>query len=322
MTLSLELDDIRAAAKVLDGVAHRTAVLSSRSLDEAVDGTVLLKCENFQRTGSFKFRGAFNKVSSLTDDERVRGVCTVSSGNHAQALALAAREFGIPAAILMPDDAPRAKVDATRGYGADVVTYDRYSVPQFEAGRRFAADRHMTFVSSHDDPMISAGAGTAALELFEDAGTVDLLVAPVGGGGGIAGYATVAKASTADARVFGAEPAAGGVNKRSLEAGERVSIDVPKTIADGQQLTTPGAFPFEVMRDKVDDIVLVSDEEIVGAMAVLFERLKIVTEPSGAIATAAVLSGKIDVRGARVGVIVSGGNIGAGRFAELVGGRA
>ena len=318
---SLDFDDIRRASKILDGVAHRTPILSSRSLDELVGAGVVLKCENFQCTGSFKFRGAYNKVSSLSDGERARGVCTVSSGNHAQALALAAREFGIPAAILMPDDAPAAKIDATRGYRAEVVTYDRFSMPQAEAGRRFAAEREMTFVSSHDDPVISAGAGTAALELLEDAGAVDVLVAPVGGGGGMAGYATVAKALDPAVRIVGAEPAAGGVNKRSLEAGRRLEIDVPRTIADGQQLTTPGAFPFEVMRRFVDGIVLIADDEIVRAMAFLFDRLKIVTEPSGAIATAAVLSGKIDIRDARVGVIVSGGNIGIDRFGALVGGR-
>ena len=281
--------------------------------------SIVFKAENLQRSGSFKFRGAFNKVSSLTDEQRSRGVCTVSSGNHAQALALVARELGVRAAILMPDDAPRAKVDATREYGAEVVTYDRYSMPQAEAGKRFQSERGMTFVSAHDDPMISAGAGTAALELFEDAGPLDVLVAPIGGGGGIAGYATVAKALHPACRVVGAEPAAGGVTKRSLAAGERVSIDVPKTIADGQQLTSPGAYPFEVMRERVDEVVLVSDDEIVRAMVFLFERMKVVAEPSGAIATAAALSEGFE---GRVGVMISGGNIGIDRFHELTGRQA
>ena len=315
----LSLDDVRRAAKVLDGVAHRTPVLTSVTLDERVGAHIFCKAENFQRTGVFKFRGAYNKVSSLSEDERARGVCTVSSGNHAQALALVAREFGIRAAILMPEDAPAAKLDATRGYGADVVTYDRYSMPQAEAGRRFQSERGMTFISAHDDPMISAGAGTAALELFEDAGPLDVIVAPIGGGGGIAGHATVAKALDSHARVVGVEPAAGGVTKRSLAAGERLSIDVPKTIADGQQLTSPGVFPFEVMRERVDDVVLVDDAAIVRAMACLFERLKIVAEPSGAIAVAALLEGAVDVAGARVGVMITGGNIGIGRFRELIG---
>ena len=307
----LELDDVRRAAKVLDGVAYRTPVLSCRE-------STFLKAENLQRTGSFKFRGAFNKVSSLTDEERSRGVCTISSGNHAQALALVARELGIHAAILMPLDAPAAKVDATRAYGAEVVTYDRYSMPQAEAGRRFQAERQMTFVSAHDDPMISAGAGTAALELFEDTGPLDVIVAPIGGGGGITGYATVARALHPACRVVGAEPAAGGVTKKSLAAGERLSIDVPNTIADGQQLTTPGAYPFEVMRQRVDDVVLVSDDEIVNAMVFLFERLKVVAEPSGAIATAAALAGNYE---GRVGVIISGGNVGIDRFRDLTGRR-
>lgn len=304
----IELADVRRAADVLDGVVLHTPALEHESL--------VFKCENLQRSGSFKFRGAFNKVSSLSEAERARGVCTISSGNHAQALALVARELGLRAAILMPEDAPPEKVAATRGYGAEVVTYDRYSMPQTEAGRRFAAERAMTFVSAHDDPMISAGAGTAALELFEDAGPLDVIVAPIGGGGGIAGYATVAKAMSAGTRVLGVEPAAGGITKKSLAAGERLSMDVPKTIADGQQLTTPGAYPFEVMRERVDEVVLVSDEEIVAAMVFLFEQLKVVAEPSGAIATAAVLREKPQ---GRVGVIISGGNIGIDRFRDLTG---
>jgi threonine dehydratase len=305
----LSIDDVRLASKTLDGVVHRTPVLP-------YGDSVFLKAENLQRSGSFKFRGAFNKVSSLSDDERARGVCTISSGNHAQALALVARELGVRVAILMPQDAPVFKVEATRALGADVVTYDRYSIPQAEAGRRFQAERGMTFVSAHDDPMISAGAATAALELFEDAGPLDVIVAPIGGGGGIAGYATVAKAMSAGTRVLGVEPAAGGITKKSLAAGERLSMDVPKTIADGQQLTTPGAYPFEVMRERVDEVVLVSDEEIVAAMVFLFEQLKVVAEPSGAIATAAVLREKPQ---GRVGVIISGGNIGIDRFRDLTG---
>jgi threonine dehydratase len=316
--VTLSLDDVGRAARVLNGVAHRTPLARSRTLDEATEGSVFLKMENLQRTGSFKFRGAFNKVSSLTETERARGVCTVSSGNHAQALALAAREFGIPAAILMPDDSPAAKLDATRSYGAEVVLYDRYSLPQFEAGSRFAEERGTTFVSSHDDPAISAGAGTAALELFEDAPDLDVLVAPIGGGGGMAGYATVAKAVRPDVRVIGVEPESGGATKRSLERGERVTIDVPKTIADGQQLTTPGRLPFEVMQRCVDDVVLVPDDDIIATMIFLFERLKVVAEPSGCIALAAIMSGRITIAGQRTGVMITGGNVGADRFASLI----
>jgi threonine dehydratase len=323
VTRLLDLDDVRGAAATVAGVVHRTPVLTSRALDRCVGAAVSLKAECFQRGGSFKLRGAYNTVASLPAPVRAAGVCTVSSGNHAQALAIAAAEVGVPAVILMPEDAPPAKLAATRGYGAEVVLYDRYSMPQAEAGRRLAANRGLTLVSSHDDPRISAGAGTAALELWDDAGPFDVLVAPVGGGGGMAGYATVAKALSPSCRVVGVESSASAVNQRSLAAGERVQIDIPRTIADGQQLTTPGAYPFAVMRERVDDIVLVDDDEIVRAMVFLFDRLKIVTEPSGAIAVAALLAGRVEgAAGARVGAVVTGGNVGAERFAALVGGCA
>ena len=249
-------------------------------------------------------------------------MCTVSSGNHAQALALAARLVGVPAVILMPEDAPPAKLAATRGYGAEVVVYDRYGMPQAEAGRRLQEERGLTFVSSHDDPRISAGAGTAALELLDEVGDLDVLVAPIGGGGGMAGYSTVMKALRPSVRVVGSESAASQVNARSLAAGHRVDIDIPRTIADGQQLTTPGRFPFEVMQQTVDDVVAVTDDQILDAMAFLFDHLKVVTEPSGAIATAAVLSGLVDVADARVGVVITGGNVGLDRFLALMAGRS
>ena len=317
----LALDQVREAAALLDGVAHRTPVMTSRTLDAAVGGAVHLKCESFQRGGAFKFRGAFNFLSSLSEDERERGVCAISSGNHAQAVALSARELGIRAAILMPEDAPAAKLAAVEGYGAEITTYDRYSKPQVQAGREFAEERQMTFVPAYDDPRIAAGAGTAALELLEDAGELDLLVAPVGGGGLMAGSATVVKALHPGARVIGVEAAASAVTKRSLAAGERIQIPVPRHIADGQMLTQPGEFTFAVMQELVDEIVLVSDEEILAAMAFLFDRLKLVTEPSGAIAAAALLAGHVDPAGARVGVLVSGGNVGLARFVGLMEGR-
>jgi threonine dehydratase len=309
----LEVDDVRAAARVLDGVAHRTPVMTSRTLGAGV----FLKCESFQRGGAFKFRGAFNFLSSLGEEERARGVCAISSGNHAQAVALSARELGIRAAILMPEDAPPAKLAAVDGYGAEIETYDRYSMPQVQAGREFAERRQMTFVPAYDDPRIAAGAGTAALELLEDAGELDLLLAPVGGGGLMAGCATVIKALHPGARVIGVE--ASGVVKRSLEAGERIQIPVPRHIADGQMLTQPGEWTFEVMRELVDDVVLCTDDEILAAMAFLFDRLKLVTEPSGAIATAALLAGHVRAEGARVGVLISGGNVGLERFVGLMG---
>ena len=315
----LELDQVRAAARRLDGVAHRTPVMTSRTLDGRVGGAVHLKCESFQRGGAFKFRGAFNFLSSLSEAERERGVCAISSGNHAQAVALSARELGARAAILMPEDAPEAKLAAVEGYGAEIATYDRYSKPQVQAGREFAEQRQMTFVPAYDDPRIAAGAGTAALELLEDAGPLDVLVAPIGGGGLMAGAATVLKAEHPGARVIGVEARASAVTKRSLEAGERIQIPVPRHIADGQMLTQPGEWTFGVMQALVDEVVLVGDDEILAAMAFLFDRLKLVTEPSGAIATAALLAGRVEPAGARVGVLVSGGNVGLARFLSLLG---
>jgi threonine dehydratase len=310
----MTLDDVRAAARVLDGVAHRTPVMTSRTLGEGI----YLKCESFQRGGAFKFRGAYTFLSSLSDEERARGVCAISSGNHAQAVALSARELGVRAAILMPEDAPAAKLAAVEGYGAEIATYDRYSKPQVQAGREFAEQRQMTFVPAYDDPRIAAGAGTAALELLEDAGELDVLVAPIGGGGLMAGCATVVKAARAGARVIGVEAQASAVTKRSLEAGERIQIPVPRHLADGQMLTQPGEWTFAVMQELVDEVVLVADDEILAAMAFLFDRLKLVTEPSGAIATAALLAGHVRPEGARVGAIVSGGNVGLERFLDLM----
>jgi threo-3-hydroxy-L-aspartate ammonia-lyase len=306
--------DVDAAARRLEGVAHRTPVFTSRTLDERVGASVYLKAESFQRGGAFKFRGAYNAVSQSEAD----GVAAFSSGNHAQAVALAARLTGRRAVILMPLDAPPAKVEATRGYGAEIVTYDRYTEDREVLGRALAQERGLALVPPYDDPLVMAGQGTAALELLEETGGLDTLVVPVGGGGLIAGTATAADGA---AQVFGVEPEAGDDTRRSLEGGERLAIDVPRTIADGLQATSPGRLTFEVNRKRVDGIVTVSDEEIVAAMAFLFDRMKLVTEPSGAVGVAALLQGRIDA-GGRIGVIVSGGNVGLARFAQLVGGAA
>jgi threo-3-hydroxy-L-aspartate ammonia-lyase len=311
------LDDVRAAARRLDGVAHRTPVLSSRMLDERVGARVLLKAEPLQRTGSFKFRGAYNKISSLSDEERERGVVAFSSGNHAQAVALAARLHGARATIVMPADAPAIKLDATRGYGAQVVSYDRYSEDREAIGARLAEERGLTLVPPFDDPLVMAGQGTAALELLEDAGDVDVFLAPVSGGGLIAGCATAVKATLPGARVIGVEPEAGDDYRRSLEAGERVQIPVPDTIADALQIASPGELTFEVNRRLLDGVVTVTDAELIEAMWFLFERMKLVAEPGGAAAVAALLAKKVEP-GDTVGVVVSGGNIGADRFAELL----
>jgi threonine dehydratase len=313
------IDDVRAAAARIEGIAHRTPVLTSRHLDELTGARVFLKAENLQRVGAFKFRGAANAVACLTDAERARGVATVSSGNHAQALALAARLQGVRATILMPDDSPANKLAATRGHGAEVIEFDRYASDREALLAELVAERGMVPVHPYDDERVMAGQGTVALELLEQAGPLDLLLVCVGGGGLIAGCATVARALAPDLRVVGVEPEAGDDVRRSLEAGERVRIPVPRTIADGQQLPTPGELTFEVIRERVDAVVVASDAEIVTAMRILFERVKTVAEPSGASALAALLAGRLDARGLRVGVTISGGNVSAERFSALTG---
>jgi len=304
----ISADDVRAAARVLDGVAHRTPPVTSRTLGEHV----VLKPECLQRGGAFKFRGAYNKIASLPAGTPV---VAFSSGNHAQAVALAARLLGTSATILMPEDAPESKVDATRGYGAEIVTYDRYSEDREALGAALAAERGLELVRPYDDPLVMAGQGTAALELLEDAGPFDTLVTPVGGGGLIAGTATIGRALGVR-RVVGVEPEAGDDWRQSFARGERVRIDVPRTIADGLQTNEPGQLTWEVGRQLVDEIVTVTDAQIVEAMRFAFERLKLVVEPSGAVGIAAVLEGLVD--GGRIGVVVSGGNVGAARFAELL----
>jgi len=300
--------DVRAAARVLEGVAHRTPVVRSRTLGEHV----VLKPENLQRVGAFKFRGAYNKIASLP---RGADVVAYSSGNHAQAVALASRLLGAKATILMPEDAPPNKLAATRGYGADVVTYDRYTGNREEIARELARDRRAEVVPPYDDPLIIAGQGTAALELLEDAGVVDTLVVPVGGGGLIGGCATIAK-DLGVRRVVGVEPRAGDDWAQSFAAGERIEIAVPRTIADGLQTHAPGELTWEIGRRLVDEIVTVTDAQIVDAMRFAFERLKLVVEPSGAVGIAALLTGLVEAPS--VGVVISGGNVAADRFAQLL----
>jgi threonine dehydratase len=313
----IELDDVRRAAARLDGVAHRTPLIRSRTLDERTGAQVRLKPENLQRVGAFKFRGAYNTVASLAADERARGVTAASSGNHAQALSLAAALHDARATILMPADAPASKVAATEGYGARIVRYDRYSDDRDALTRQLAEREGLTIVPPYDDERVMAGQGTAALELVEDGGELDLLLVPVGGGGLISGSATAATALCPGCRVVGVEPEVGDDTKRSLAAGERVVVPVQRTIADGQQLETPGERTFPVIRERVAAIATVSDAEIVDAMRFAFERLKLVLEPSGASALAALLAGKVEASGRRTGVILSGGNVDVARFREL-----
>jgi threonine dehydratase len=314
----IELEDVQRAARRLAGVANRTPVFTSRTLDKRAGARVHLKAESFQRGGAFKFRGAYNKISSLDEEALRRGVLAYSSGNHAQAVAIAAGLLGTRATIVMPEDAPAAKLDATRGYGADVVPYDRWEQSREEIGARLAAERGLELVRPYDDPLIMAGQGTVALELLDETPELGLLLVPVSGGGLIAGCATAAKALRPGIRVVGIEPETGDDTRRSLAAGERVRIDVPRTIADGLQAPEPGELTFEVNRQRVDEVATATDAEILEAMVFLFDRLKLVTEPSGAIGVAALLSGKVDADGASVGVVVSGGNVGVERFAELV----
>jgi threonine dehydratase len=320
-TLAIGFADVQAAEAALLGVALETPVFTSRAVDAQTAATVYFKAENLQRGGSFKFRGAYNRIASMSDEERERGVAAFSSGNHAQAVALAARLHDTRATILMPDDAPQAKVEATAGYGAEIVTYDRYTQDREVLGSDLAAERGLTLVPPYEDPLVMAGQGTATLELFADAGELDLLVVPVGGGGLIAGSSTAGKALNPRLRVVGVEPEAADDTRRSLETGGRVRIDVPRTIADGLQSPTPGKLTFEVNRRRVDEIVTVTDDEILDAMVFLFDRLKLVVEPSGAVAVAALLTRKVAAL-ARTGAIISGGNVGAARFAELVSARS
>ncbi len=316
--MSVTLADVRAAAARLHGVAHRTPVLRSRTLDELAGTEVHLKAENFQRIGAFKFRGAYNAVSRLDPAQRARGITAYSSGNHAQAVALAAREFGTTAVILMPADTPASKQAATAGYGAEIVTYDRYTGDRVALGAALAAERGLALIPPYEHPHVIAGQGTAALELLEQAGELDALLTPVGGGGLMAGSATAAKALHPAIRTIGVEPTAGDDTRRSLAAGERVAVPVPRTIADGQAAEIPGELTFSINRRLLDEVVLVSDDEIRDALRFAFERLRIVLEPSGATGLAALLAGRVRPVPRRVGVILSGGNIDAVRFSELL----
>lgn len=322
MTLPITHADVESAARRLAGVAYRTPVMTSRTFDALAGARVFFKCENLQRIGAFKFRGAYNALAQFSDAQRRGGVITFSSGNHAQAIALAARELGMPALIVMPRDAPAVKLAATRGYGAEVVLYDRHAEDREALGRRLAAERGMTLVPPFDHPHVMAGQGTAALELIEDVGVLDLLLVCVGGGGLISGCATAAKHLLPDCRVIGVEPAAGNDVQRSLAEGRIVTIPVPDTIADGAQTTHAGELTFAVMRARVDEVLTVTDAELVAAMRFFFERMKLVVEPTGCLGAAALLRGLPQAAGRRVGVILSGGNVDAGRFAALVQGGA
>jgi threonine dehydratase len=320
MTSLPTVADVRAAAERVRGHAHRTPVVTSRRLDADTGTSTFFKCENLQRMGAFKFRGAFNALSRFEDDQRRAGVVAYSSGNHAQAVALAGRILGIPATIVMPHDAPASKVAATEGYGARVVRYDRVTEDRERIGAMLAAEHGLTLVPPYDHADVIAGQGTAALELFEDVGELDALFVCLGGGGLLAGSALAAEALSPTCRLYGVEPAAGDDGRRSFRSGEIVHIPTPDTIADGAQTQHLGTLTFPIIRRRVSDVHTVTDAELVDAMRVFASTLKLVVEPTGCLAFAALRRLAADFAGQRVGVLVSGGNVDLARYAALLAG--
>ena len=316
--LPITFADIQAAQQRLAGIAHRTPVLTSRTADARCGAQLFFKCENFQRMGAFKFRGAYNAVARLEPAQRAAGVVAYSSGNHAQAIALACRLLASRAVIVMPSDAPRAKVAATRSYGGEVVFYDRYREDREALGRQLAAERGLTLIPPYDHPDVMAGQGSAAAELIETVGPLDVLLAPLGGGGLLSGSAVAAHALSPGCTVIGVEPEAGDDGRQSLRAGHIVHIAAPETLADGAQTLHLGQHTFAVIAARVSDIVTVSDAQLLEAMAWFAERMKLVLEPTGVLAAAAVFSGQLALTGKRVGVILSGGNVDLARYAALL----
>jgi threonine dehydratase len=301
--------DVAAAHERIKPCAKRTPVLASSTIDALTGAKVHFKCENFQRMGAFKFRGAYNALSQLAPEQRRRGVVAFSSGNHAQAVALAGKLLGVPATIVMPTDAPRVKLEATRGYGAEIVTYNASNEDRQKIAERLAAERGLTVIPPFDHPHILAGQGTAAKELIEETGPLDILMVPCGGGGLLSGCSIAARHLSPNCRVFGVEPAAGDDGLRAFRAGKLVTIPLPDTIADGARTMSLGKLTFSIIQKNVSDFLTVTDEELLKWMFFLWERMKIVVEPTGALAAAALLQGKIDAKGKQVGVVISGGNV-------------
>lgn len=301
--------DVEAAAARLRGVAHRTPVLTSSTVDRRVNAAVFFKCENFQRAGAFKFRGAYNALAQLSDEQKRRGVLAYSSGNHAQAVALAGKLLGAPAVIVMPHDAPAVKLAATRGYGAEVIVYDPIETAREELGRRVADERGLAVIPPFDHRDVIAGQGTVARELFDEVGELDLLLVCCGGGGLLGGSAIVARKMSPACRVIGVEPEAGDDATRSFRSKKLQTVRLPQTIADGARTPALGRITFPLMLAQVDDMATVSDQMLVRTMAYLWERMKMIVEPTGALAAAALLEGVVAAEGKRVGVIISGGNV-------------
>ncbi|WP_273028061.1 threo-3-hydroxy-L-aspartate ammonia-lyase [Massilia timonae] len=312
-------EDVAQAAERILGVAHRTPVLTSRTVNEEFGAEIFFKCENMQRMGAFKFRGGYNALAKFSPEQRRAGVVAFSSGNHAQAIALSARILGMPATIVMPQDAPAAKVAATRGYGATVVTYDRYTEDREQIGRELAEKHGLTLIPPYDHADVIAGQGTAAKELFEEVGPLDAFFVCLGGGGLLSGSALATRALSPGCLLYGVEPEAGNDGQQSLRKGEIVHIDTPRTIADGAQTQHLGQLTFPIIQRDVNDILTVSDEELVACMRFFAERMKIVVEPTGCLGFAAARRMKEQLKGKKVGILISGGNIDLGRFASLIG---
>ena len=317
----LTWEEIERAGKRLAGVAHRTPVLTSRQFDEVAGASVFFKAENLQRGGAFKFRGAYNKIKAETERQKVTAVVAFSSGNHAQAVALVSRLLGIRATVVMPDDAPQAKIDATRGYGAEVVLYDRASQSRDDLAEEICHERGAVLVPPFDDELIMAGQATGAVELLEEVPDLDAVVVCVSGGGLIAGWATAARHMKPGIAVYGAEPKTADDTKRSLVAGHRVEVPQNPTIADGLRVSSPGKLTFPIVQESVKDILLVSDDEMIETLTWMLERMKVLVEPSGAAAAAAVRHRKADFSGKRVGVVLSGGNVDLQKLAGYIGSR-
>ncbi|WAD32216.1 threo-3-hydroxy-L-aspartate ammonia-lyase [Citrobacter braakii] len=319
MTLP-DYNDVASAAERIADYANKTPVMTSRTVNDEFAAEVFFKCENFQRMGAFKFRGAMNALRQFTPEQRAAGVVTFSSGNHAQAIALSAKLLGIPATIIMPHDAPEAKVAATKGYGGNVVIYDRYSEDREKIGRDLAEKQGLTLIPPYDHPHVIAGQGTATKELIEEVGQLDVLFVCLGGGGLLSGSALAARHLSPDCIIYGVEPAAGNDGQQSFRSGKIVHIDTPKTIADGAQTQHLGNITFPIIQQNVNDILTVSDDELVASMKFIAERMKIVVEPTGCLGFAAARARKAELRGKKIGIIISGGNVDISRYSEFLAG--
>ncbi|MCO7050832.1 threo-3-hydroxy-L-aspartate ammonia-lyase [Proteus terrae] len=310
--------DVAEAHQRILPYLNKTPVLTSRTINELTGAQFYFKCENFQRMGAFKFRGAMNALSQFNDQQRKNGVVTFSSGNHAQAIALSAKLLGIPATIIMPEDAPKAKMEATKGYGGRVITYNRYTEDREDIGQQLAQKESLTLIPPYDHPHIIAGQGTAAKELFDEVGELDMLFVPLGGGGLLSGSLLSTKALSPQCKIYGVEPLAGNDGQQSLRKGEIIHIDTPKTIADGAQTQHLGNYTFEIIRNNVDNILTATDEELISAMQFYAQRMKIIVEPTGCLSLAAARQFGDKLKGKKIGIIISGGNVDIAQYGHFL----